>query len=180
MVGADFATPVAAPDCAVLSVEPAKPMVKRGAWAALRVIFENRSDAPCSLVFRFRPSFFLGFMGEPVPRTTGGFGVETRSFLGDSSLDDPPGPVALGALLGENRELIEVELEPHGRAVATVNWQAVGFLPGKRYRPRRDASGLEEWVPQPLPRGTYRLVIRTPLVGPGGDLVTTTVVAEVR
>jgi hypothetical protein len=178
VVADNFVAPERAPDAVVISVEPAQPKVKRGAWTTLRVVFENRSNTPCSLVFLFAPNVFgFGSAGGSLPRPTGGFSAKAHSFFatGDPfdseppSLDDPPGPVVLGGELARQRA--RVELEPGGRAVATVNWQAVGFLPGKRYRPKRDAWGTEFWVPERLPRGPYMLRIHTSLEGPDGRSV---------
>ncbi len=170
-----------APGTIVLSLEPATPVVKAGAWVALRVVYENQADTPCSLVFRFSPrfGFGFGFVGEPSPRTTDGFAVEARTFMG-ASLDEPPGPTMRGADIGHTPHRVRVEIEPHGRAVASVSWKAVGFLPGKRYRPRRDVSGYDVWEPQPLPRGTYTLIVSTPLERLGDGLVTTTAQVEIR
>jgi len=178
-VGADFATPVPAPGAIVLSLEPATPVVKAGSWVALRVVYENQTSTPCSLVFRLSPGFGFGIVGEPSPRTTDGFAVEARTFMG-ASLDEPPGPTARGADFGHAQHRVRVEIEPHGRAVADVSWKAVGFLPGKRYRPRRDVSGYDVWEPQPLPPGTYTLIVSTPLEHLGDRLVTTTSQVEIR
>jgi hypothetical protein len=182
-----FVAPARAPDAVVISVEPAQPKVKRGAWTTLQVVFENRSDTPCSLVFPFGLiPFGLGF-GTPrrLPQATGGFSVEAESPFVDRwseiekltrGLDDEE-PVAIGGVFATRRA--RVELEPGGRAVATVHWQAVSLETRKRSRPRPDGSGSDILVQRSFPPGSYTLTIHTSLEDLGNPSIDPTVRIEV-